>query len=367
MKIIHTSDLHLGSKLTSNLDPLKAKDRRFEILHNFNRLLNDAKKQNVDVLIIAGDLFDTEKITKHCFNEVLSAINNFSDIDIIYLVGNHEKTAFIDLIDVLPNNLKAVCQDDWQSFKYTDNDKNIVISCAGLTKANNGLIYNTLFLNPDDINIVVLHGQIANTKADDSAEIIDLRQLKNKNIDYLALGHYHFYDKGIIDDRGIYAYSGCLEGRGFDETGDKGYLFIDTNNIKEPKFVKFSKRTLYEVNVDISGLQTWTEIKKSVLDKIDDIGSENLVKVVLKGELDYTDNVDNVIYVDELDKLLNDRFYFAKVYNQVTIKINPYAYQNGSGIRAEFIKSVLCDGNLTETDKNEIIQYGLKALKGDDL
>ena len=68
MKFIHTSDLHLGSKLTSNLDSLKAKDRRYEILHNFNRLLNDAKKQNASFIIIAGDLFDTEKITKQCFN-----------------------------------------------------------------------------------------------------------------------------------------------------------------------------------------------------------------------------------------------------------------------------------------------------------
>jgi DNA repair exonuclease SbcCD nuclease subunit len=367
MKFIHTSDLHLGSKLTSNLDSLKAKDRRYEILHNFNRLLNDAKKQNASFIIIAGDLFDTEKITKQCFNEVLSQINSHSDLDIIYLVGNHEKTAFIDLIDVLPKNLKAVYQDTWQSFKYSDNGKDVVITCANITKSNNGLIYNTLFLNPLNTNIVVLHGQIANTKADDKAEIIDLRQLKNKNIDYLALGHYHFYDKGSLDDRGIYAYSGCLEGRGFDETGDKGYLLVDTDNVKEPDFIKFAKRTLYEILVDVTDYTCWTDIKNLVLDKVDDIGSENLVKVVLQGELDFNYNADTVLYVDELLKILNDRFYFAKVYNQVTIKINPLTYQNGNGIRGEFIKTVLSDGNLTDIDKNEIIQYGLKALKGDDL
>ena len=40
------------------------------------------------------------------------------------------------------------------------------------------------------------------------------------------------YSTGEIDERGKYAYSGCLEGRGFDETGDKGFVLIDVNDKK---------------------------------------------------------------------------------------------------------------------------------------
>ena len=55
-------------------------------------------------------------------------------------------------------------------------------------------------------------------------------RLKEKNIDYLALGHIHEYSQGQIDLRGKYAYSGCLEGRGFDELGEKGFILIDVSD-----------------------------------------------------------------------------------------------------------------------------------------
>ena len=48
-----------------------------------------------------------------------------------------------------------------------------------------------------------------------------------KNIDYLALGHIHKYKQAELDQRGVYCYSGCLEGRGFDECGEKGFVLLD--------------------------------------------------------------------------------------------------------------------------------------------
>ncbi|MGX8704776.1 MAG: metallophosphoesterase family protein, partial [bacterium] len=65
-------------------------------------------------------------------------------------------------------------------------------------------------------NIVMLHGDITNLNS------IPLSMLKERNIDYLALGHIHKFQKGKLDDRGIWVYPGCLEGRGFDEEGPKG-------------------------------------------------------------------------------------------------------------------------------------------------
>ena len=66
-----------------------------------------------------------------------------------------------------------------------------------------------------DFNKVITNMQELQSK-------IEVYELKNKNIDYLALGHVHKYKMEKLDNRGIYCYSGCLEGRGFDECGDKG-------------------------------------------------------------------------------------------------------------------------------------------------
>ena len=47
MKIIHCSDLHLDSKLSSNLGGIIAKKRCGEILHTFKRMVDYASKNNV--------------------------------------------------------------------------------------------------------------------------------------------------------------------------------------------------------------------------------------------------------------------------------------------------------------------------------
>ena len=106
-----------------------------------------------------------------------------------------------------------------------------------------------------------MHGQESENNIKDKAEIINLKKLKNKNIDYLALGHIHSFKKEKLDNRGEYCYSGCLEGRGFDECGDKGFVLLDIKNGKiNSEFIKFAQRTLYEVNVDLTGLTSNNEI-----------------------------------------------------------------------------------------------------------
>ncbi len=72
--------------------------------------------------------------------------------------------------------------------------------------------------------------------------------LRGKYIDYLALGHIHSYKKERLDDRGVYCYSGCLEGRGFDECGEKGFVLLDITEGKiHTEFVPIAKRMLHEV------------------------------------------------------------------------------------------------------------------------
>lgn len=62
----------------------------------------------------------------------------------------------------------------------------------------------------------------------DDSENLNLNRLRGKGIDYLALGHIHQHREEKLDDRGIYVYSGCLDGRGFDECGEKGFVLVET-------------------------------------------------------------------------------------------------------------------------------------------
>ena len=358
MKIIHCSDLHLDSKLEANLDKVKAKQRRDEILYSFQNMVNFANNNDVRIIIIAGDLFDKNKVSVKAKNIVRDTILANKNIDFIYLKGNHDEENFI--IDEIPDNLKLFNKNEWNSYKY----ENVVISGIEFGKKDGYEIYKSLMLNQSDFNIVVLHGQESNYEnKKDKTEIINLRELKNKNIDYLALGHIHKYKLEKLDNRGIYCYSGCLEGRGFDECGEKGFVLLNIENNKlETKFISNSIRTLEELEVDVSDTMTTTEVEQKINEKIEKISKQNLIKIILAGKVDINSERD----IDYLLKKYNEEFYYVKIYDKTTLKINYLDYENDASLKGEFIRMILKE-NLTEEEKKEIIITGLKALAGEEL
>lgn len=358
MKIIHCSDLHLDSKMESNLDKDKARQRKNEILLSFQNMLDYANENNVKVIIIAGDLFDKSKVSVKAKNMVKDAILANPKIDFIYLKGNHDEENI--MTDEIPNNLKIFNGDNWTSYRY---DENIVITGIEFGKKDNYEIYKSLMLNQNDFNIVVLHGQEANyADKKDKTEIINIKELKNKNIDYLALGHIHKYKKEKLDNRGIYCYSGCLEGRGFDECGDKGFVVLDIENNKlNTEFIKNSIRNLEEVEVDITDTMTTTEVERRIDEKLKNMSKDNLIKVILVGKVD----IDSERDIDYLWRIYNNEFYFLKIYDKTTLKINYLDYENDVSLKGEFIRMVLKE-NLSDEEKKQIIITGIKALSGED-
>ena len=357
MKIIHCSDLHLDSKMEANLDKEKARQRKNEILLNFQNMIDFANKNQVNIIIIAGDLFDKNKVSVKAKNIVKDAIISNTNIDFVYLKGNHDEENFIT--EEIPSNLKLFNGDNWTSYRY----ENIVISGIEFGKKDSYEIYKSLMLNQSDFNIVVLHGQETNyTDKKDKAEIINLRELKNKNIDYLALGHIHKYKMEKLDNRGVYCYSGCLEGRGFDECGNKGFVLLDIENNKiNTEFIKNSIRNLEEIEVDISDTMTTTEVETKIDEKISNISRDNLIKIVLTGKVDINSERD----IDYLLKKYNDEFYFLKIYDKTTLKINYLDYENDASLKGEFIRMILNE-DLPDEEKKEIIMTGIKALSGED-
>lgn len=358
MKIIHCSDLHLDSKMEANLDKEKARQRKNEILLSFQNMIDFANENDVKIIIIAGDLFDKNKVSVKAKNIVKDVILAHPNIDFIYLKGNHDEESFI--IDEVPENLKLFNGNRWETYRY----ENIVISGIEFGEKDNYEIYKTLMLNQNDFNIVVLHGQEANyADKKDKTEIINLKELKNKNIDYLALGHIHKYKMEKLDNRGMYCYSGCLEGRGFDECGDKGFVLLNIENNKiDTQFIKNSTRNLEEIEVDITDTLTTTEVEMKIDEKIKDISRENLIKIVLTGKVAINSERD----IEYLLKKYSDQFYFIKIYDKTTLKINYMDYENDASLKGEFIRMVLNE-KLTDEEKKQIIITGIRSLSGEDI
>ena len=362
MKIIHCADLHLDSKMTANLTKEQAKERKNEILRTFTRMVDYAKKNSVKAILIAGDLFDTRNVSAMVRNTVRDVITQNEEIDFLYLKGNHDDDNFLSKLEEVPENL-YLFSDQWMTYAYG----NITITGIELNAENSVTAYNSLVLDHDTFNIVTMHGQLAGYRNKDKAEIISLDDLKNKNIDYLALGHIHGFHMNKMDNRGIYCYPGCLEGRGFDECEQKGFvvLDIDMQTLKaNVNFVPMGYRTLYTMLVDVTGVNTTQEAAVRINNAIqeNEYASSSLVKVVLYGDVDVECEMDT----DFLQEQFADYFYYIKVTDETKLKVNYKDYEGDISLKGEFVRLV-SESDLSEEEKSMVIRAGILALQGEEI
>ena len=346
MKIIHTADIHLGSKINSFPKDVSA-SRKEEVRNSFKRMVEYAISNDVVAIIISGDLFDSDKPLVKDKEFFYSVVANTPQIDFLYLNGNHDILGDAKQLE----NLKTFTSE-WSTYRYG----NVLISGVEMVKENATSIYSTLNLDENDINIVMLHGEVGDTSG---LHKINLSKLRAKNVDYLALGHYHSKVFEKLDDRGVYAYSGCLEGRGYDETGEKGFVLLDIDNKIDYQFIPFSQTNISLVSVDVSDLKDAYSIYLNAI-KVGNFNKNGIYRLELTGEL--SANLDGV--EKEIQKYLSNDALYVDVKDLTRKKIDVSLYEGDSSIKGEFVRSVYKAEHLTDEEKSKILAYGLKALAG---
>lgn len=358
MKIIHLADVHLDSKLTTHLSGDKVKKRRWEILQTFNNVVEFADKEGVSAIIIAGDFFDSKTVSEKTKKSVFERIEEYSNIDFLYLCGNHDENLSVLTGRDLPSNLKTF-SDKITTYNYESVD----ISGLELSPSNYQSFYSDINLSSVKPNIFVLHGQAYKIAIGNNTTAIDLRLLSHKGINYLALGDYHKYSEGKLDNNGVYVYSGCLEGRGFDELGEKGFVLLNVEGSKiSHKFVPFAKRQLEKLQVNVSGVTSYLELEKLVEQKLLQLNKNWLAKVELVGDVLPDSKLDFLSLKTKFENYL----YFVAFEDKTKLKIDVSYYQNDASLKGEFVRLVLKSDHDEET-KNAIILAGFNALRGQEV
>ena len=205
------------------------------------------------------------------------------------------------------------------------------------------------------MNIVTLHGDIRGE--------IDLRRLAGKNIDYLALGHLHTYARGAIDERGVYAYSGCLEGRGFDECGGKGFVILETSASAAGRrriaseFIVSSLRRLEEYRVDVSAAKDDFDARRIAENAIS-ARSCDLVRAVLTGEVSF----DRLALETTVREALERKYFCATVKDETRAKCDFSLIAKENSLRGEFVRQALARQDMSAEEKDAAIRLGLNAL-----
>ena len=87
MKFIHIADVHLGAR--PEREQTFGRIREQEIKETFQRVIDHANKQQVDLLLIAGDLFD-QPPTQQELREVDYLLSRLNHTRTVLIAGNHD-------------------------------------------------------------------------------------------------------------------------------------------------------------------------------------------------------------------------------------------------------------------------------------
>lgn len=337
MKFLHVADLHLGAtnKKISQAQKKMCKEEQIGII---NALFSYAESQKVEVVLIAGDLFHSSSIPAKMVNSFFERVKEFLK-PVIYVRGNHDEEFFFQN---LPENFIILAENqtlDFNTFTISTGLKDLKI------------------LDAQKKNIIILHGDIYTLGND----YININLLKDKNVDYLALGHLHTFQEQDFE-RGKLCYSGSLFGSGFDECGEKGFVIVEIDDKVKLNFVTTKARQYHIVDVDITGITKFDKIKERIREKLNSISKNDFIRVILTGY--FEENTEK--YVNLLETAFSD-FFYLEIQDKTKFKIDIERYKGEElSFKAELLK-LINEQNLSEEEKNLMSQISIEALRGDDL
>lgn len=242
IKFIHCADLHLDSpfKSKSHLAPKIFEDVQNSAYESFKKIVDIALKEEVDFLLIVGDLFDNENRTLRAEVFLKEQFKRLEKEQIfVYIVhGNHDPLTE-RITDDWPDNV-LVFSNRVETYQAITKEGE-TINIHGFSYQNNASYENKIDEYPSSqgangIHIGMLHGTYSKSSTKDRYTEFILEDLKSKLYHYWALGHIH--ERQELSDMPPIHYSGNIQGRHFGEQGEKGCLLVEGDSLKlNTKFI----------------------------------------------------------------------------------------------------------------------------------
>jgi len=290
LKILHTGDIHLDCPFSS-LDTKQAEIRKNELRAAFTSMMTYARMNQVNLVLISGDMFDNRYATRETVALIKSEFEKMS-CPIVITPGNHdfagEKSIWRK--NIFPKNVHVFTEETLSSVTFEEINTTVygyAFTSANLAKAP---FDGRRAEDPGRINILCAHCDMVSGSSTDCP--VTKKQIEDFGCDYAALGHIHNPPAPGRDNR--YAYCGCLEGRGFDELGPKGIIMLEIDKAKpgvpadvRMKRIRFSKRRYESEELSVAGAETQADVQDKIRSFIASkgYGEDTLLKLRLTGSV----------------------------------------------------------------------------------
>ncbi len=406
VKLIHTADLHLDSAFRSRFTKEEAENRRQKQLMAWKELLSFAVEKKVQGILIAGDLFDSPVVSHGTMDFFLSTISEHPEISFFYLRGNHDTENTFRYQENLPKNLFLFSE---KGKKYRLNDRLLLAGVEYGTKdisfgENEGATQGAgqaaeqgvgqenahgaealskseseseeeskfLKLKEEDCNILLLHGALyqgtPKGEAVQGEEGIFLKNLEKLPLSYIALGHIHKGGEGKLNNGALWAYPGCLQGRGFDEEGERGFLYLKVEEEKKEirkEFIPIKQGEFRILEIELLEDEGTLACLKKIEVEMEKAGiaKEDSLRIILKGKKGL-EQERNLRY---LQLQLQDSVFFLEIRDECELSWNREEAMKEKSLKGEFLRVLAAADNLSKEEQEEIIALGMGLLQGGEL
>lgn len=311
-KFLHAADLHLGAPLKSlgsHLDPKVAERFRKLVNTAFTRLVDTAIEEEVDFVVLAGDVYDTAERDPGAQRRFLLELRRLVEAGIkVFMVhGNHDPFTREIKNGLLPEGVTVFPAGKLGQETVTmRNGAEVVVAGISYNKKQetDNLVPTFAALTGRTI-VGVLHTNVGGNTLHGNYAPSTVADLEASPVHYWALGHIHLRSVNRTN-KGWWAYPGNLQGRSTkaSECGAKGALIVEVEadgNILEPRFVECAALRFERVEVAVDDIDEIAGLNDVVNEQLRQVADSSEVPVLARVEL-----VGNTDLKGLLDRDAND-------------------------------------------------------------
>lgn len=309
MKLLHVADVHLG-KAFQTLGAQGAAQRK-ALEDVFTRIVDLAISQQVQVVLVAGDLFDSPRPSSALVDLAARELRRLDDrgIWVALAAGNHDVASdgFVGGSEILREAGSRVVLFNRAVHSRAIPELDLTITGRS---PEPGVPTSPLDGWPRKratrLAIGVTHGSVYREGQVEETGTIHPQEIRDLGLDYLALGDWHSASEVVASPTAAW-YAGSPELLAYDQPGAGCVLLVD---LIEPGRVTITPtrvgRRLYKrVTIDLGALDD-SGLRKAIEEAAD---ADAVCDVVLTGVVP----VDQVVDPNALEREFADRFFRLRV------------------------------------------------------
>lgn len=367
IKILHTADIHLGREFPFLRD--KGREHRNQLLWTFERIIDLAISENVSLFLIAGDLFDTNRIHGIIIGKVLAAFKKLEDkgIPVCILPGTHDvynDNSIYRFLHFPPN--VTVLTPDRNMKLYEELDLTVYGKAFEDKLIGESPINGLSIVKESHFHIGMAHCSIKiKGLIEKDSMILDRSEIIKSGFDYLALGHWHsFQDFSQGNTKAFYC--GSPEPISMDQKGSGNVAVVtihDKGNVTvEP--VRVGTKKLESISIDVGLVKSADNIIEMIKAKADPT-------LILEATLAGLCGMDYDLNSQEIEEQMGDQFFCLRILDKSHPKLEEAWSENipeetvaGKFVRMMRDRIVLASNEEDKEICEEAVKLGFAMLHG---